>query len=95
MEDTRLETALETVHTRVTIGHMFTGKAYSHTICGHLLSTSTLLSLITYEFWDDCNSDNSSFYENHGKYWLDAKRIDLVTTYFDSKNNFYAQTIWC
>lgn len=42
MGDTSLRGALETVYATVTVGYMVIGKAYSHTICGHCLSTSTI-----------------------------------------------------
>lgn len=57
MGDTSLRGALETVYATVTVGYMVIGKAYSHTICGHRLSTSTLLSLIMHEFWDDLSPE--------------------------------------
>ena len=47
-----LRSALETVYAPVTVGHMFTGKAYSRAIRGHLLCAPAIMSLILEEF---CN----------------------------------------
>ena len=52
MEGSGLRTALETVYAPVTVGKMFTGKACSRAIRGHLLSASAVLSLILQEFWN-------------------------------------------
>lgn len=35
----------------LTVGYMFTGKAYACTIRGHMLSASAILSLLLEEFW--------------------------------------------
>ena len=47
-----LDKALETVYAPVTVGHMFTGKAYSCSVRGHLLSATALQSILMEEFWN-------------------------------------------
>ena len=57
MEGSGLRTALETVYAPVTVGHMFTGKAYSRAIRGHLLSEFAVLSLMPQKFWNSLTPD--------------------------------------
>ncbi|XP_066929545.1 uncharacterized protein [Clytia hemisphaerica] len=47
-----LDKALETVYAPVTVGHMFTGKAYSRSVRGHLLCATALQSILMEEFWN-------------------------------------------
>ena len=51
MEGSGLRSALETIYSPVTVGHMFTGKAYSRAVRGHILCASAVQSLILEEFW--------------------------------------------
>ena len=51
MEGSGLRSVLETVYSPVTVGHMFTGKAYSRAVRGHILCASAVQSLILEEFW--------------------------------------------
>ena len=51
MEGSSLKNALETVYAPVTVGHMFTGKAYSYALRGHLLCRAAIQSLLIEEFW--------------------------------------------
>ena len=51
MEGSGLRWALETVYAPVTVGHMMTGKAYTRVARGHMMSASTVLSLLLQEFW--------------------------------------------
>ena len=51
MEGSGLRSALETIYSPVTVGHMFTGKAYSRAVRGHTLCASAVQSLILEEFW--------------------------------------------
>ena len=46
-----LRSPLETVYAPVTVGHMFTGKAYSRAIRGHLLCASAVSSLLLEEVY--------------------------------------------
>ena len=48
-----LDKALETVYVPVTIGHMFTGKAYSRSVRGHLLCATAVQTLLMEEFWNE------------------------------------------
>ena len=51
MEGSGLRSALKTVYSPVTVDHMFTGKAYSRAVSGHILCVSAVQSLILEEFW--------------------------------------------
>ena len=51
MEASGLRSALETVYSPVIVGQMFTGKAYSRAVRGHILCASAVQSLILEEFW--------------------------------------------
>ena len=51
MEGSGLRDALETVYALITVGHMFSGKAYARAIRGHILASSALLSLILKTFF--------------------------------------------
>ena len=46
-----LNKALETVYAPVAVGHMFTGKAFSRSVRGHLLCATAVQSLLMEEFW--------------------------------------------
>ena len=60
MEESGLCAALENVYATVTVGHMFSGKAFARAICGHMLCASAALSLPLEEFWDSISSDQKS-----------------------------------
>ena len=51
MEGSGLRSALETIYSPVTVGHMFTGMAYSRAVRGHILCASAVESLVLEEFW--------------------------------------------
>ena len=51
MEGSGLRSALETIYSPVTVGHMFTGKAYSRAVRGNILCASAVQSLILEKFW--------------------------------------------
>ena len=51
MEASGLRSALETVYSPVIVGQMFTGKAYSRAVRGHILCASAVELLILEEFW--------------------------------------------
>ena len=51
MEGSGLRSVLETVYSPVTVGHMFTGKAYSHAVRVHILCASGVQSLTLEELW--------------------------------------------
>lgn len=53
MEGSGLTSALETVYTPVTVGHMFSGKACSPAFHGHFQSTSALPSIMPEEFLNE------------------------------------------
>ena len=68
MEGSGLRKALETVYAPVTVGHMFTGKAYSRAIRGHMLSPSSLVSILIEPYWESLSSEDQQvikgFYES-------------------------------
>lgn len=64
MEGSGLRVALETVYAPVTVGHMFTGKAYARAIRGHILSSSALVSIMMEEFWNTLSADEKDLLEN-------------------------------
>ena len=45
------------VYAPVTIGHMFSGKAFARAIRGHMLCASAVLPLLLGEFWDSISSE--------------------------------------
>jgi hypothetical protein len=63
MEGSGLRSALEIVYAPVTVGHMFTGKAYSRAIRGHQLCASSVMSLVLEEIWNDLNDDEQKSLE--------------------------------
>ena len=60
MEGSGLRKALESVYTPVTVGHMFTGKAYSRAVRGHMLASSSLVSLLLDEFWNSLSDQDQT-----------------------------------
>ena len=60
MEGSGLRSAMETVYAPLTVGHMFTGKAYSRAVRGHMLAASAVLTIMLEEFWDELNSDQKA-----------------------------------
>ena len=60
MEGSGLEAALETVYAPLTVGHMFTGKAYARAIRGHMLSVSAVLSLLLEDCWVNINPEEQT-----------------------------------
>ena len=56
MERSDLCAALENVYAPVTIGHMFSGKAFARAIRGRMLCPSALSSLLLEEFWGSISS---------------------------------------
>ena len=63
MAGSGLRSALETVYVPVTVGHMFTGKAYSRAVRGHLLCASAILSLVLEEFWSGLSCEEQKTLE--------------------------------
>ena len=51
MDGSGLRDTLETVYAPLTVGHMFTGKAYARALRGHLLASSAMISLFLESFW--------------------------------------------
>ena len=50
MEASGFRGALETVYAPVTVGHMMTGKSYTRAVRCHMMSSSSVLSLLLGEF---------------------------------------------
>ena len=51
MEGSGFRGALETVYAPITFGHMVTGKAYTRAVRCHMMSASSVLSLLLGKFW--------------------------------------------
>ena len=60
MEGSGLRNALETVYAPITVGHMFTGKAYARALRGHFLASSALLTLLLETFWVDLSVEEKN-----------------------------------
>ena len=60
IEGSGLRSALETVYAPVSVGHMFSAKAYSCAIRGRFLSTSALLSIMLERFWNELNTNEKN-----------------------------------
>ena len=60
MEESGLCAALENVYAPVTVGHVFSGKAFACAIRGHMLCASVVLSLLLEEFWDTISLEEES-----------------------------------
>ena len=58
MEGSGLREALETVYAPISVGHMFSGKAYSRALRGHLLTYSALMSLIIEPYMNMLSEDD-------------------------------------
>lgn len=69
MDGSGLRKALETVYAPVTVSHMFTGKAYSRSIRGHMLSASSLVAILLEPYWKALSEEDQEaimeFYESH------------------------------
>ena len=63
MSGSGLRSALETVYVPVTVGRMFTRKAYSRAIRSHLLCASAIMSLILEEFLNGLSHDEQKTLE--------------------------------
>jgi len=90
MEGTGLKSALETVHAHVTVGHMFTGKAYSRAVRGHLLCASAIQSLVLEEFWDILGPDDrlelQKYYESDDLSKFESEELAIrLTAWTDEK----------
>ena len=44
----------------ITVGHMFTGKAYARALRGHFLASSALLTLLLETFWVDLSVEEKN-----------------------------------
>ena len=60
MEGSGLQPALETVYASLTVNHMFTGKAFSHAMRGHMLANAAVLTLIFEDFWLTTTADEKT-----------------------------------
>jgi 5'-3' exonuclease len=60
MEGSGLKSALETVYAPLTVNHMFTGKAFSRAMRGHMLATAAVLTLIFEKFWLTMTADEKT-----------------------------------
>ena len=51
MEGSGFRGALKTVYAPVTVGHVVTGKVYTRAVRCHMMSASSVLSLLLGKFW--------------------------------------------
>ncbi|XP_066918857.1 uncharacterized protein [Clytia hemisphaerica] len=76
-----LDKALETVYAPVTVGHMFTGKAYSCSVRGHLLCATALQSFLMDEFWNKLTTSEKEelqgFYDSDDPSQLESKDLSV------------------
>ena len=60
MEGSGLQTALESVYAPLTVRHMFTGKAYSRAVRGHMLSAASIMTLVLEPFWQQISKEEQT-----------------------------------
>ena len=86
MEGSGLREGLETVYAPLTVGHMFTGKAYARSIRGHFLSCAALLSIICEEFYVDLSEKEqkqlSSIFESSNPEQHKSEPVALKLTHW-------------
>ena len=92
MEGSGLRSALETIYSPVTVGHMFTGKAYSRAVRGHILCASAVQSLILEEFWSTLGAvdqlELQKYYESDDPSTFANEELAItLTTWMETKCN--------
>ena len=90
MEGSGLRSTLETVYSPVTVGHMFTGKAYSRAVRGHILCASAVQSLILEEFWSTLGAvdrlELQKYYESDDPSTFANEELAIkLTTWMETK----------
>ena len=92
MEGTGLKSALETVYAPLTVGHMFTGKAYSRAVRGHLLCASAVQSLVLKIFWSILSPDDQlelqKYYESDDPSKFESEELAIkLNTWMETKHD--------
>lgn len=105
MEGSGLRKALECVYAPVTVGHMFTGKAYSRSVRGHLLCATAVQSLLLEEFWEDLSPDEKGdlqrYYEADDPSKFEGEELAVkLKTWVQTKHmelckSSRTSTLWC
>ena len=90
MEGSGLRSALETVYSPVIEGHMFTGKAYSRAVRGHILCASAIQSQILEEFWGTLGAvdqlELQKYYESDDPSTFGNEELAIkLTTWMETK----------
>ena len=60
-----MKQALETVYAPATVGHMFTGKAYSRSVRGHILCASAVQLTLIEELWSNLSAGDKETLETY------------------------------
>ncbi|XP_065674292.1 uncharacterized protein LOC136091193 [Hydra vulgaris] len=60
MERSGLKTALETVYASASVNHMFSGKAISRSLRGHMFAASSILSILLEEVWVELSDEEKT-----------------------------------
>lgn len=92
MEGSGLRKAMESVYTPLTVGHMFTGKAYSRSVRGHFLCASAVQSLVLEEYWCELNAEDKlkvqEYYHSDDPTTFENEEISLkLIEWVDKKVN--------
>ena len=94
MEGSGLKTALETVYASASVNHMFSGKAISRSLRGHMFAASSILSILLEEVWVELSDEekteiklmySSNMHNKNGDTDLEKKLILL----FEKKQEEY------
>ena len=91
MEGSGLNKALEAVYAPVTVGHMFTGKAYSRSVRGHLLCATAVQSLLMEGFWNQLTSSEKeelqSYYDSEDPNKHEGEELSVrLKTWIEAKH---------
>ena len=65
MDGSGLKQALETVYAPATVGHMFTGKAFSRSVRGHVLCASAVQLILIEELWSNLSPGDKEKLETY------------------------------
>ena len=92
MEGSGLRSDLETVYSPGTVGHMFTGKAYSRAVRRHILCASAVQSLTLEEFWSTLGAvdqlELQKYYESDDPSTFANEELAItLTTWVETKCN--------
>ena len=94
MEGSGSRSAFETVYAPVTVGHMFTGKAYFRAIRGQQLCAASVMSIVLEDNWNDLNLDEQKSLEESYESECPADQStsfiakNLIDLFVEKKENF-------